>query len=610
MSSRVNLSGKHRRGRKKAMSSTRFSALTIPKAMVAAAWILASASSTLRGEITLFENGQSPYRIVIAVNALPAERYAAEELQRYFQRITGARLPIVTDGEQRTADEIVLGAASVPDDAGRPNAVDQLGPDGFTLRTAGDRLVIAGAGPRGTLYGVYALLEEKLGVRWFTPEVEVVPRLDRVALEDLSETQIPAFEYREVFWSQFMHDADFAARQRLNGNNYALGDKHGGRMAVYFPFVHSFDLLVPPSLFETHPEYFPMIDGQRKGGYVQRCLSHPDVLRIATERVQQWIQEHPEANVISISQNDTFNNCQCPQCKALDDAEGSPAASLLRFVNSIAETVEKEHPNVRIDTLAYQYTRKPPKTVRPHKNVIVRLCSIECCFAHPLDQCPANKNRRFVEDVEAWRNVAPLLYVWDYTTNFGHYQQPFPNLDVLQANVQFFANRGVKGLFEQGNYSTGGGGEMEPLRAYLLAKLLWNPKADVQRHTDEFLNAYYGKAAKQIHEYLALQRQQVQAEGVHAHIFDPPTAKYLTDELLDKAEKLFDEAERLADNPDVRFRVQTARLPIWYVKLATNRVSGDDRSAMLNRFLTVARQAGISHISEARSLDDWSRLGK
>jgi hypothetical protein len=588
------------------MNPSRFASVTVRLAMFVATCVLPSAMTRLRGEIVLFENDQSPYQIVVAARAIASERYAAEELQRYLERIIGVRLPIITDGDERTAKEIVLGAATVPNEAAGPAVDNQPGADGFTLRTTGDRLLIAGPRPRGTLYGVYALLEEMLGVRWFTPDVESVPRHKRVVLPELNESQTPALEYREVYWSEFIHDADFAAKHRLNGNSYRLEDKHGGRMVVYFPFVHSFDMLVPPSLFEAHPEYFPLIDGERKNGYVQRCLSNPDVLRIATERVRQWIQEHPEANVISVSQNDTTGNCQCEQCKTLDEAEGSPAGSLLKFVNAIAGAIEKEHPNVRIDTLAYQYTRKPPRTIRPHANVIMRLCSIECCFAHPFDRCPTDENRRFVKDIEAWQHVAPLLYVWDYTTNFGNYQQPFPNLYVLQANVQFFANHGVKGLFEQGNYSSGGHGEMEPLRAYLLAKLLWNPADDIQRHTDEFLNAYYGKAAQPMREYLALAHQQVQPEGVHAHIFDRPTAKYLTDELLEKAEQLFDEAERLADNADVRFRVQTARLPIWYVKLATNRVSGNDRSAMLDRFLAVARQAGITHISESKSLEDWA----
>lgn len=574
-------------------------------AAAAVAWSLAAATPALRGDVTLFENGHSPYQIVIAANATASERYAAEELQRYFERITGARLPIVADSDDRTTSEIVLGAASLPEGVARPSADEPPDLDGFTLQTIGNRLLISGAGPRAILYGVYALLEEKLGVRWFTPDVEVVPRLERVIIPDLNETQSPKLEYREVFWSEFIQNADFAARHRLNGNSYALADKHGGRKCVYFPFVHSFDMLVPPSLFDAHPEYFPLIDGERKGGYVQRCLSNPDVLRIATERVQQWIQEHPEANIFSVSQNDTFNNCQCPQCKAIDDAEGSPAGSLLQFVNAIAAAVEKDHPNVRIDTLAYQYTRKPPRTIRPHKNVIVRLCSIECCFAHPLDQCQNSKNREFVADILAWQRVAPMLYVWDYTTNFANYQQLFPNLNALQPNVQFFAKHGVTGLFEQGNYSGGGHGEMEPLRAYLLAKLLWDPATDVKRHTDEFVNAYYGKAAAPIREYIEMANQQ--SADTHAYIYDRPTADYLTDDLLNRAEQLFDEAERLADNSGVRFRVETARLPIWYVELATNRVSGAERSALLERFLSVARRAGISHMSEPRSLDDWER---
>ena len=307
--------------------------------------------------------------------------------------------------------------------------------------------------------------------------------------------------------------------------------------------------------------------------------------------------------LISVSQNDTFNYCQCPECKALDDAEGTPAASLLKFVNAIAEVVAKKHPDIRIDTLAYQYTRKPPKTIRPAPNVVVRLCSIECCFGHPLDACPAPEDRRFAEDIEAWQPVAPRLTIWDYTTNFAHYQQPFPNLDALQENVRFFVDHGVKGVFEQGNYSAGGHGEMEPLRAYLLAKLLWNPDTDVERHINEFLDGYYGPAAGPIHQYIDLIHRHVR-EGQHLHIFDP---SHLTDDEIATAERLFDEAEQKVDDEAVKQRVQVARLPVWYVKLATKRVSGDERADLLSRFLDVARRAGITHISEGQSLNQWAR---
>ncbi len=558
-------------------------------------------------DVTLADKGQSQYRIVVSASAIPSERYAAEELQHYLEKMSGAKLAIVTDAEKPATREILLGDNSHLAKLRTKVDFAKLGPDGFVLRLAGNRLIIAGGRPRGTLNGVYTLLEEKLGVRWFAPDCETVPKLDRIKLPKLDETIIPALENRDVFWSEMMRHADFAARHRVNGQHYGLSEKHGGAFTVYQPFVHSLDGLVPPELCKEHPEYLPLIKGQRKSGYVQRCLSNPDVLRISIERVRQWIKEHPEATIISVSQNDTINNCQCEQCKAVDDAEGSPAGSLLKFVNAVAEAIEKDHPNVRIDTLAYQYTRKPPKTIRPRRNVIVRLCSIECCFAHPLETCPAKENQRFRDDIVAWGPVAPLIYVWDYTTDFGHYQQPFPNFDALQSNVRFFVKHGVKSLFEQGNYSGGGAGEMEPLRAYVLAKLLWNPDTDVQKHIHEFVTAFYGQAAPKILAYLEVTHRPVREQGKHIHIFDRPMAAYLSEEVLNAGEKILDEAEQLAENDQVRFRVQVARLPVWYVKIAANRVADDAKTDLAKRFVAIARKAGVSNISEGKTLDEWAK---
>lgn len=558
-------------------------------------------------DVTIANKGKSDCRIVIPAGAIPSERYAAEELQHYLEKISGVKIPIVTDAEKATSREILLGDNTHLAKLRAKIDLAKLGSDGFVLRTEGDRLIIAGGKPRGTLNGVYTFLEEKLGVRWFTPDVEKVPKLSRIQLPKLNETKIPALENRDVFWSEPMHNADFAARHRLNGQHYGLQEKHGGAFTVYQPFVHSFDALVPPDLYKEHPEYFPLLDGKRKSGYVQRCLTNPDVLKISIERVRQWIKEHPEATIISVSQNDTFNNCRCELCKAIDDAEGSPSGSLLQFVNAVAEAIEKDYPNVRIDTLAYQYTRKPPKTIRPRRNVIIRLCSIECCFAHPLETCPEEKNRSFRDDIVAWGPIAPLLYVWDYTTDFGHYQQPFPNFDSMQSNVRFFVKHGVKSLFEQGNYSSGGGGEMEPLRAYLLAKLLWNPDIDVQKNINEFLNAYYGNAAPKILDYIDAIHQPVREQGKHIHIFDKPASAYLSAEVMDAGEKILNEAERLAENDDIRFRVQVARLPVWYVKIATKRVTGDESNVLAKRFLAIASQAGISNLSESTSLGDWAK---
>ncbi len=569
--------------------------------------LLALNVSATRADLTLAAHGRSDYRIVVSATAIPSERYAAEELQRYLEGISGAKLPLVTDTEQAQPKEIIVGDNQHAQALRSDDEVRRLGPDGFILRSSTDQLLICGGRPRGSLNGVYTFLEDVLRVRWFTPELEVVPKQDQVRIAALNQTRVPALENRDVFWREMMRDANFAAKHRVNGKHYGLQERHGGAFTTYFPFVHSFDLLIPRELFKDHPEYFPEIKGQRKDGYVQRCLSNPDVLVLAIKNVRQWIKEHPEASIISVSQNDTINNCQCAQCKAIDDAEGSPAGSLLQFVNAIAAAIEKESPHIRLDTLAYQYTRKPPKTIRPHRNVIIRLCSIECCFAHPLESCSSEANRRFRDDIIAWQPVAPLLYVWDYTPNFGHYLQPFPNFDSLQANVRFFAEHGVKSLFEQGNYSAGGQGEMGPLRAYVLAKLLWDPNTDVTRHIGEFCQAYFSGAASQIQAYLELAMAQVRGKDCHAHIFDKPTVCYLNDAFLQEAEQLLDAAERAADSADARARVAVARLPVWYVKIATDRIAGEPRQALIQRFLAIARAAKISNISESRTLDDWAK---
>lgn len=559
------------------------------------------------GALTLASEGKSRYSIVMASNAPPSEQYAARELQQYLEKLGGAKLPIVSDNVPISPCEILLGDNAHARKLGLNVDFSQLGAEGFTLRTKDDCLLIAGGKPRGTLYGVYTLLEDTLGVRWFTPELEVAARTNRLVVPELNETRVPDLEYREVFWTEMTRDADFAARHRLNGDHYRLTDKHGGPAVVYFPFVHSMDQLIPQALYAEHPEYFPLTNSKRVNGYVQRCLSNPEVVKLAIDQVRRWLKEHPEATIISVSQNDTGNWCRCESCKALDEAEGSPCASLLKFVNAIAADIEHDYPNISIDTLAYQYTRKPPKTLRPRRNVIIRLCSIECCFAHPLASCASKENERFRNDIIAWQPVAPRLYVWDYTPNFGHYQQPFPNFDVLQPNVQFFVEHSVKGLFEQGNYSGGGNGELGPLRAYLLAKLLWNPGTDLQQHTKEFCAAYYGEAAPRLLDYLELLENQVRSKPVHAHIFDSSKAAYLNDNFISAANALFEQAEKLAENDTVRARVRTARLPVWYVQLATSRVTGEERTELLHHFLDVARQAHISNISESQSLDDWAK---
>ena len=279
------------------------------------------------------------------------------------------------------------------------------------------------------------------------------------------------------------------------------------------------------------------------------------------KNLKERLRKNPAATIASVSQNDWHGNCQCAKCAAIEQEEGSPAGLMLRFVNAVAADIEQEFPNVAIDTLAYQYTRKPPKITKPRPNVIVRLCSIECSFSAPLSN---ERNKEFRDDIIGWSKICNRLYIWDYTTNFRHHIMPHPNLRVLGPNVKFFVEHNVKGIFEQGAYTTNGA-EMAELRAWVLAKLLWDPTRDSQALIDECIAGYYGAAGPRIKEYLNIIHDAVEASGDWLGCFSKETEKFLSFETLQKGWTQLKAAEAAAaDDPDLRFRVQAAQLPVMF----------------------------------------------
>jgi len=563
-------------------------------------------NATSAGEKLVIADGNaSDYRIVLSNEASPSEQHVANELQTFFKEISGAELPIVTDEAQPSSREIILGDNAHLRSLNTKIDWDKLGNEGFAIRTVGKNLVIAGGKLRGTMYGVYTFLEDYLGCRWFSSKVSKIPKLDGIKVGAINDVQVPILEYREPFYTDAF-DADWAARNKANSNSARLDEQRGGKVA-YAHFVHTFYPLMPPSeFFDEHPEYYSEIDGERIHERAQLCLTNPDVVKIATERVRKWIEDAPNATIFSVSQNDWRNPCQCKDCAAVDEREGSHSGTMLHFVNQIAEAIEKDYPDKAIDTLAYQYTRKPPKYVKPRPNVIVRLCSIECCFSHALDTCEMNAS--FKEDIEGWSEVSDRLYIWDYVTNFSHYIQPFPNFDVLKPNIQFFVNHGVKGIFEEGNYSGGGGGELAELRAYVMAKVLWNPDYDTQKAMNEFLDGYYCKAAAPIREYIDMLHKKVRDDNIHMTIRARPDSEFLATEIIQRSDELFDEAEKLADDEDVLHRIQVARLPIQYVQISTLSETDPKRTTIIDKFFKVVDKAGITNISEGRSIAQYKEM--
>jgi hypothetical protein len=560
--------------------------------------------------------GLAEARVVVAANAMETERFAADELSLFLHIVTGAKFPVSEDSGVPGGRLLVgMGAARavVPDLLGA-----SLAPEEIVVRTVGNDLVLAGGSPRGTLYAVYTFLEDIVGCRFWTGTASFMPRKPSLGVGTIAIRFKPPLEYREPYWN-VAFDPVWAARNKVNGT-LAGGDALRGGHQVYEGFVHTFYSLIPPEkYFALHPEWFSEIDGKRTSTNAQLCLTNEAMRRELVKNLKEKLRANPAATIASVSQNDCFGNCTCPLCRAADEEEVSPAGSLLRFVNAVAADIEPEFPGLAIDTLAYQYTRKPPRLVRPRPSVIVRLCSIECSFSRPLDD-PRNKS--FFDDLEGWSKIAGRLYIWDYTTNFSHYVQPHPNYGVLAANIRLFVARNVRGVFEQGAYQSWGS-EMAELRAWMLAKWLWDPGLDEEKLREEFLTGYFGPAAGAIERYLEGLEKAVKKSGDALGCYSPADAKFLSLDTLSRSWRILEEAKnRALRSAEYRRRVRRASLPVAYVVITRWDSLRDDslktgkrwpwpetRDTLLEWFLNAAHEENITMISEWQTLDDWAAKG-
>lgn len=538
--------------------------------------------------LTLADNGKTDYVISVAPDAPAVEKNAAQELASYLKKISGASFPIVKSTVAARRRQIAVGpdAAIAAGALKRPPA--GLGDEGFLVRTVSKHLILTGGkrATRGTLYAVYSFIEEQLGCRWWTPKVESIPRMKTVEIPVLKKRFVPTLEYREALYRN-THEHKWAAHNRTNANE-ELTEKWGGHH-VYKGFCHTFYELVPPEKhFQEHPDWYSEINGKRTHEAAQLCLTNPELIAFVIKRVKEWLRETPEATILSLSPNDTGNYCRCRQCRALDRKEGTPAGSLIHFVNAVAEAIEKEFPHVAVDTLAYSYSRKPPKQMRPRPNVIVRLCSYECDFLHPFTHV---NNRAFRKDIEKWAKICNRLYIWDYVTNFENFVQPHPNWYVLGENIRFFIEHNVKGIFDEGNYLSTGG-EMSELRAWVLAKLMWDPSRNTGELIREFLCGYYGRAATHIDAYMRLIHRTAMAieyypgsylmqrcwkklglknpakAGCYLDLGATCDAPFLAPDVLLESLRHLEAAENAVKGDDkLVTRVRLAELPVWYVIL-------------------------------------------
>ena len=559
----------------------------------------------------------SGWEIVVASDASPSEAYAADEFRRIVSEASGIELPIFTAPE-RGDRQVLIGASKSLADSNTGFNIAAMGPEELRIVVRDNLIAIAGGSPRGTLYGVYTFLEDYIGVRFLTANHTHVPKLPQKAVVGpLERAYVPPLSFRWSYYGETNRSPMLAARLRVNT---VRGDaKYGGTTGQSL-IGHTFGRQIPSAKYgKEHSEYFALRDGKRlsdgKNDWfdTEPCLTNPDVLKIVTEAVLTDLKAHPGKENVSVSQNDNAQNCLCPNCKAIDDREGTPMGSLLAFVNAIADTVAKEHPTVKVGTLSYWYTRKPPKTLKPRPNVQIQLCSIECCMVHPINDPTCEKNVQFCKDMDAWGKLTENIFIWNYNTNFSNYLLPCPNLRVIEPNIRYLVDHGAKGIFMQaaGNST---GAELSDLRNYIMANLLWDPTRSGQHLMDEFLDLHYGQAAPPIRRFINMYHDHCEQKGVHRNCFGRATDYAIDETIAAAAMDALAEALTLAENEAVKSRVEKASIcayraaidPAWELpgdKRPLEANQAQELRPLVKRLFELCAKFDVPKFSESMSIE-------
>ncbi len=522
-------------------------------------------------------NLQKP--LVLAINRKPNALIVTQDFPRaagiladHLKKITGGSFPV--QAVTNVQNNIIL------------KQVENENPDGFSYYIYDKDIRFEAPNEQAAVYAVYDFLETVCGCRYYTSTEEDIPFDGNLTVQFDRVDAAPVMAYREVYYRDYFRP-EFAEKHKMTAS--------GAKNEVWGFWCHSFETLLPSEeYFDEHPEYFALYQGKRTGKHAQPCLSNPAVLEIMCENLKKHMDEKPHCRFWSVSQNDNDAYCSCDACREINEREGGPMGSVLEFVNKVAE----RFPDKTISTLAYWYTRKPPKTIRPAKNVHIMLCNIEANRGAPIEFDPKSRDSR--EELLAWEGICENISLWDYCIQFRNLVSPFPNLRVIPQNIRFFTEHNVKMLFSQSNREHEG--EFSALRGYLLAKCMWDPDVDEKAVIKEFCEGYYGAAAAPILQYIEEVHDAMEASGGALNIFGGPLD--YKDSWMDEAHyvrynALMEEAFAAVKGSEVlTYRVKSAAMPVWYAGIVLCYGDKGEQLERILKFAAHARKQGLERVEE------------
>lgn len=567
----------------------------------------------------LVKDGKPQAVIAIGPAAGKSVRFAAAELQSYVERISGAKLPVISTDDKIEGPRILLGRSPATD------ALKVAIPDGFTrkfmeegylLKVVGDALVLAGndGGPalkedpqnplsfprvyKGTLFAVYELLEQ-FGVRWYYPGPfgECLPASRNLGVPKLDLLRKPAFPVRG-FWyglsgvdranALLKADMDlWMLRCRFLPYGSLLPSAGDGSVMAPFRRMQTVQqdgkTVRVNTVFTEHPYYFAQkADGTRSEDYL--CLSNPEVVRIATEYVLDYFRKNPDATGFGFAPPDGAPTCECPECRAqnlsllqkppYDPQIQDITEGFYRFLDAVARVVAKEFPDRWVTTTAYSGRIRPPEGTRLADNISVHVALLGYDEHHRYDY-PGWQTRERATVYQRWGALISSAIERPYYPPLQfHCHVPQPMYRAHAWNVQQLQRMGFAGSEWEGRCAYMADG----MNIYVLGRCLWDTHTDVDALLDEHYRRFYGAAARPVKAFFDGVEQVFTSAPVEYHeeerlpeVYPPETVTKLSDAAGD-IEALVRGADALTKQ-----RVHFARLVIEHFRAYSRMRSAEAR---------------------------------
>jgi len=438
------------------------------------------------GAVHLVIDGRPTAVLVLPAEAHPDEQLAAREIQTHVEKMSGAKLPIVSAEGPSDAIAVRIGLVLNREAEAKIRTAGS-DPAAFVILVEPDEVTLAGLSPEGTLFAAYELLEQ-LGCRWYLPGDlgAVIPSRKTIAVPLGKTVQGPSFPHRHLQGVSKL--LPWYRRQRLGG--------------LYFPGSHGIGLS-PRADFTREPELFALVKGQRIKR--QLCISNPEVLKRAIAATMKFFDRHPESPWIGMGPRDGSGFCECENCRKLDAGEWDPFAGepsmtdrYVWFFNKVLEAVHKKHPGKKICFYAYHTYKLPPRKVKPSRFIVPALAPITLCRIHGMSN-PICPERSFYKTLMTeWSKLVPEVFERGYYFNLACPGFPFSKIHAVRDETVMAYKLGVKGWRVECMPAWASHGPT----LYVAPRLMWNVNADVDALLSEFYQEFFGPASGPMGEYL------------------------------------------------------------------------------------------------------------